>query len=140
MTHRLGITLTQITVADKTNDIGAMMDLLSKLIGEGNVFATGTHCTHGELAREILDQGGHCLFVVKRHQFQLHEDMESLFEEPLPLLEGKTWPTAQTVDAAHGHTELGRLQATTMLNDCVNWPDVNPVPQLRRQVVDKKTG
>ncbi len=138
--HRLGVTLAQIAVADKTNEIGAMMDLLSKLVVEGHVFTTDALLTQRELAREILDRDGDFLFIVKRNQPQLYEDIELLFEPPLPLLKGETWPAAETVDAAHGRIERRRLQASTMLNEYVNWPGVEQVFQLERQVVEKKTG
>jgi len=138
--HQLGITLAQIAVADKTNEIGAMLDLLSKLVVEGHVFTTDALLTQRELAREILDRGGDFVFIVKRNQPQLYEDIEFLFKPPLPLLKGESWPTAETVDSGHGRIERRRLQTSTMLNEYVNWPGVEQVFQLERQVVEKKTG
>jgi predicted transposase YbfD/YdcC len=138
--HQLGITLAQIAVGDKTNEIGAMLDLLSKLVVEGHVFTTDALLTQRELAREILDRDGDFVFIVKRNQPQLYEDIEFLFEPPLPLLKGESWPTAETVDAAHGRIERRRLQTSTMLNEYVNWPGVEQVFQLERQVIEKKTG
>lgn len=138
--HRLGITLTQIAVADKTNEIGAVLDLLSTLVVEGHVFTADALLTQRELAREILNRDGDFVFVVKRNQPQLYEDIEFLFEPPLPLLKGESWPTAETVDAAHGRIERRRLQTSTMLNEYVNWPGVEQVFRLERQVIEKKTG
>lgn len=138
--HQLGITLAQIAVADKTNEIGAMLDLLSELVVEGHVFTTDALLTQRELAREILDRGGDFVFIVKRNQPQLYEDIEYLFEPPLPLLKGESWPTAETFDAGHGRIERRRLQTSTMLNEYVNWPGVEQVFQLERQVTNKKTG
>jgi predicted transposase YbfD/YdcC len=136
----LGITLAQIAVADKTNEIGVMLDLLSKLVVEGHVFTTDALLTQRELAREILDRGGDFVFIVKRNQPQLYEDIEFLFEPPLPLLKGESWPTAETTDFGHGRIERRRLQTSTMLNEYVNWPGVEQVFELKRQVVEKKTG
>jgi predicted transposase YbfD/YdcC len=138
--HRLGITLTQVAVADKTNEIGTMLDLLSELAVEGHVFTTDALLTQRGLAREILKQDGDFVFLVKRNQPQLYEDIEFLFEPPLPLLRGETWPTAETVDAAHGRIERRHLQTSTMLNEYVDWPGVEQVFRLERQVIEKKTG
>jgi predicted transposase YbfD/YdcC len=138
--HQLGITLAQIAVADKTNEIGAVLDLLSKLVVEGHVFTTDALLTQRELAREILDRGGDFVFIVKRNQPQLYEDIEFLFKPPLPLLKGESWPTAETVDSGHGRIERRRLQTSTMLNGYVNWPGVEQVFQIERQVIEKKTG
>lgn len=138
--HQLGITLAQIAVADKTNEIGAMLDLLSELVVEGHVFTTDALLTQRDLAREILDREGDFVFIVKRNQPQLYEDIEFLFEPPLPLLRGESWPTAETIDIGHGRIERRRLQTSTMLNEYVNWPGVRQVFQLERRVVEKKTG
>jgi predicted transposase YbfD/YdcC len=138
--HRLGVTLTQIAVADKSNEIGSMLDLLSRLVVEGHVFTSDALLTQRELAREILRRDGDFVFLVKRNQPQLYEDITFLFEPPLPLLRGDSWPTAETVDAAHGRIERRRLQSSTMLNDYVNWPGAEQVFRLQRQVTEKKTG
>jgi predicted transposase YbfD/YdcC len=138
--HQLGITLAQIAVADKTNEIGAMLDLLSELVVEGHVFTTDALLTQRGLAREILNRGGDFVFIVKRNQPQLYEDIEFLFQPPLPLLKGESWPIAETVDFGHGRIERRRLQTSTLLNEYVNWPGVEQVFQLERQVTDKKTG
>jgi len=118
--HQLGITLAQIAVADKTNEIGAMLDLLSQPVVEGHVFTTDALLTQRDLPREILDREGDFVFIVKRNQPQLYEDIEFLFEPPLPLLRGESWPTAETVDIGHGRIERRRLQISTMLNEYVN--------------------
>jgi len=140
MAHQLGITLAQIAVADKTNEIGVMLDLLSELVVEGHVFTTDALLTQRELAREILDRGGDYVFIVKRNQPQVYEDIEFLFEPPLPVLKGESWSTAETFDAGHGRIERRSLQTSTMLNEYVNWPGVEQVFQLERQVTNKKTG
>jgi predicted transposase YbfD/YdcC len=138
--HRLGVTLAQIAVGDKTNEISVVLDLLGELVVKGHVFTTDALLTQQALAREILDRDGDYVFVVKQNQPQLYEDIEYLFQPPLPLLKGETWPVAETVDAAHGRIERRRLQASTMLNEYVEWPGVQQVFRLERQVIQKKTG
>lgn len=140
MIHQLGITLAQIAVADKTNEIGTVLDLLGKLVVEGHVFTTDALLTQRELAGEILNREGDFVFIVKRNQPQLYNDIEILFEPPRPRLKGESWATAETLDAGHGRIERRRLQASTMLNEYVDWPGVEQVFQLERQVTEKKTG
>lgn len=138
--HRLGVTLGQIAVGDHTNEISVVLDLLSELVVKGHVFTTDALLTQQALAREILGRGGDYVFVVKQNQPQLYEDIEYLFQPPLPLLKGENWPVAETVDAAHGRIERRRLQTSTMLNEYVEWPGVQRVFRLERQVIQKKTG
>ena len=137
---RLGITLAQIAVGDKTNEIGSAPDLLCKLVIEGHVFTADALLTQRELAREILAQDGDYVFIVKQNQPQLYADIELLFEEPPAPQLTATWTTAKTVDAAHGRIEIRRLAASTELNDYVNWPGVAQVFRVERQVIEKKTG
>jgi predicted transposase YbfD/YdcC len=49
--------LTHVAVADKANEIGTVLELLSKLVVEGYFFTTNALLTQRELAREILKQG-----------------------------------------------------------------------------------
>ena len=93
--HQLGLTLAQVAVQDKTNEIGVVRDLLSKLVVEGYVFTTDALLTQQELAADILERGGDYVFVVKRNQPQLHADIALLFESPPPLPRGETWPEAE---------------------------------------------
>jgi predicted transposase YbfD/YdcC len=138
--HQAGITLRQIAVSNKTNEIGVVTDLLSKLVVEGHVFTTDALLTQRELAQEILDRGGDFVFVVKQNQPQLYEDIALLFEARPPLLVGESWPTVETIDAAHGRIECRQLQTSKALNDYLDWPGVAQVFRLERRKVEKKTG
>ncbi len=138
--QRLGITLAQIAVADKTNEIGVARDLLCKLVIEGHVFTADALLTQRELAREILAQDGDYVFIVKQNQPQLYEDIALLFEKPLAAHPEESWAAAETVDSGHGRIELRRLESSTLLNDYVDWPGVAQVFQVKRRVVKKKTG
>jgi hypothetical protein len=101
----LGLTLAQVAVQDKTNEIGVVRDLLSKLVVEGHVFTADALLTQRELATDILARGGDYVFVVKRNQPQLHADIALLFASPPPRPRGETWPAAERGTAAHGRIE-----------------------------------
>jgi len=138
--HQLGLTLAQVAVQDKTNEIGVVRDLVSKLVVEGHVFTADALLTQRELAADILERGGDYVFVVKRNQPQLHADITLLFESPPPLPRSKTWPEAERGTAAHGRIERRWLTSSTLLNDYVDFPGVQQVFRVRRRVIDKKTG
>jgi DDE_Tnp_1-associated len=58
LSHRLGLTLYQQAVSDKTNEIGALPQVLSALVLEGRVLTMDAmHCQR-ETAKEIVDRGG----------------------------------------------------------------------------------
>jgi len=56
--HRLGATLGQVGVPDKTNEIGAATAFLRTLALEGRVVTAEALLTQREVARTILDGGG----------------------------------------------------------------------------------
>ncbi len=56
--HRMGITLGQVAVDDKTNEITAVQDLLKELILEGRVLTMDALLTQKEVARTIREKRG----------------------------------------------------------------------------------
>jgi hypothetical protein len=58
VSHRLGITLGQVSVDDKTNEITAVQELLEGLVLKGRVVTVDALLTQKEVARTILQKGG----------------------------------------------------------------------------------
>lgn len=56
--HRLHLTLGQVAVDDKTNEITAVQDLLAGLVLEGRVVTVDALLTQKEVARTIRQKGG----------------------------------------------------------------------------------
>lgn len=138
--HQLAVTLMQVAVDDKSNEIPTAGELLAYLEVKGQVFTMDALLTQRDLAQTILDRQGHYLFVVKDNQPHLRQDIELLFTEPPPRSKQDLWPAATTTDTAHGRIETRWLQATTALNDYLDWPGVQQVFQLVRKRTDKRRG
>jgi predicted transposase YbfD/YdcC len=139
--QQLGLTLRQIAVPDKTNEIGAVLDLLSHLVVKGHVFTTDALLTQRKLARAILEQEGEYVFIVKDNQPQLREDIALLFASLSATRPAADDPSyAKTVEAGHGRIERRCLRTSTALNDYVDWPGVAQVFQVERRVIKKRTG
>jgi predicted transposase YbfD/YdcC len=132
--HGLGITLGQLAVPDKTNEIGAIVDLLGMLIIKGCVITTDALLTQVKVAQTILAREGDYVFIVKENQKTLYEDIQLLFESPPPLLRGQSWPQSETTNKRHGRLEIRSLTAATTLNDYLTWPGVQQVFQVTRTV------
>jgi DDE family transposase len=58
LSHRLGLTLHQQAVADKTNEIGAIQEVLAALVLEGRVVTVDALLCQREIARTIIAKGG----------------------------------------------------------------------------------
>jgi hypothetical protein len=58
LSHRLGLTLHQQAVADKTNEIGAIQQVLSSLVLEGRVVTVDAMLCQRKVAAAIVARGG----------------------------------------------------------------------------------
>jgi predicted transposase YbfD/YdcC len=138
LAHRLGLTLAQQAVADKTNEIPVALELLRHVVLEGRVVTMDALLTQRPIAHQIVDAGGDYVMLVKDNQPQLRADIATVFA--LPPLAGETRTAAATVDSGHGRIEQRRLQTSDILVGYSDWPGLAQVFQLERQVIKKKTG
>jgi hypothetical protein len=58
LSHRLGLTLLQHAVPEKTNEIGAIQEVLAALVLEGRVVTMDAMLCQREVAETILGKGG----------------------------------------------------------------------------------
>ncbi len=75
LAHRVGLTLAQQAVDDKTNEIPVALDLLRHLVLEGRIVTMDALLTQRQIAQHIVDAGGDYVMVVKENQPQLLEDI-----------------------------------------------------------------
>jgi predicted transposase YbfD/YdcC len=142
--HRLRRTFTQLGVDDKTNEIGAMPELLADLVIAGRVFTMDALLTQREIAQTIVNNRGDYVMIAKDNQPTLRADIATLFE-PEICTPGFSPPakdlrTAPTINKGHGRLEYRTLQASTALNEYLDWPGVQQVFRLDRKTIILKTG
>jgi predicted transposase YbfD/YdcC len=91
------------------------------------------------LCLAILLAGGDYLFIVKKNQPQLYEDLRLLFA-PLPPLKRAgegilklPEQQAQTTDKGHGRLEIRSIRVSSELKGYSNWPGLEQVFEIRRR-------
>jgi len=136
--HRLGLTLAQQAVADKTNEIPVVLELLRQMVLEGRVITMDALLTQRQIAQQILEAGGDYVMAVKNNQPQLLEDIQTVFA--LAPIAGEQRTAAETLELGHGRIEQRTLQTSTVLVGYSNWPGLAQVFQVERQIIIKKTG
>jgi predicted transposase YbfD/YdcC len=136
--HRLGLTLAQQAVDDKTNEMFAIEDLLDVLVLKGRIVTVDALNTQRFVAQTILDWDADYVMLVKENHPEMLADIELLFQE-LPVV-AETVTQAGSVDAGHGRIERRQLVASTALADYLDWPGLEQVFRLERTVTLKKTG
>jgi predicted transposase YbfD/YdcC len=136
--HRLGLTLAQQAVADKTNEIPVVLELLRHVVLSGRVITMDALLTQRQIAQQIVDAGGDYVMAVKNNQPQLLEDIQTVFA--LAPIAGEQRTAAETLELGHGRIEQRTLQTSTVLMGYSHWPGLAQVFQVERQIIIKKTG
>lgn len=137
LSHRLGVVVAQLGVADKSHELGHLGPLLEALALGGRVVTADALHTHESVARAIIERGGDYLLPVKGNQPALRSDIALVFAHASELAE--TMTAAQTTDCHGDRVETRRLRASTALQGYLAWPGHAQVLELSRLVTNKRT-
>jgi predicted transposase YbfD/YdcC len=123
----LGITLRQVAVGTKENEIVAAPRLLNELELEGVVVSGDAMFAQRALSCQIREAGGDYCWIVKDNQPTLLDDLKLLFSPALPVAAGWSpipldFTTAQTVEKQHGRIDERYLTTSSLLTDYTDWP------------------
>jgi len=140
-----GVTLAQIAVASKQNEISAAPTLLSWVDLRNKVVIGDALHTQRQISIQIGKAGGNYLWTVKGNQPQLLQDLQDWFDPNVPILPGmgcppKDFQSATLISKGHGRLEVRTLITSSQLNDFLDWPFLQQVFQLQRTVTISKTG
>jgi predicted transposase YbfD/YdcC len=142
VSHKLGLTLAQCSVDgepdDKTNEIGAMPEILQNLVLEGRIITADAMHTQRETCQTIVDGGGDYVMIVKDNQHKLLDDVMTTFHGPFSSMLRKSSDT--TLDAGHGRIEERHLTVSDELPHYMDWPGLKQVFMVERSTTIKKTG
>lgn len=139
LSQRLGLTLLQQAVADKTNEIGVIEALLKGLFLQGKIVTCDALLTQRKVAKTIVDEGGDYVMVVKENQPELRAIVEGAIAG-IPFYREET-EVGASLDCGHGRIEERKLVATSVLSGQEEiWPGLEQVFQIERQIVEKKSG
>jgi predicted transposase YbfD/YdcC len=137
VSHRLGLTLKQQAVSDKTNEIPVLPDILKNLALAGKVLTMDALNTQRETAQTIIDNKADYVMAVKENQPQLLEQIETVFQYPEQKAEQRQ--TAEQFDLSRGRIEMRRLTASSILSGYSDWPGLAQVFKLEREVSFKNS-
>lgn len=140
-----GVALAQVAIESKQNEISAAPTLLEYVDLRNKVVVGDALHTQRGLSIQIGKAGGDFLWTVKGNHPQLLQDLVDWFDPQVELLPGmgcppKDFTTASTTNKEHGRIEVRTLTASSQLNDFLDWPFLQQVFKLERQVTICKTG
>ena len=141
-----GLVLLQMVVEkDKENASVVAPKLRKSLDLRGKVVVGAALHTQRTLSVEIVQAGGHFVWIVKDNQPNTRQALAQLLAPPPPPLPGQGQPsldfqTAKTVDKQAGRLEERTLTVSSLLNDYLDWPHLGQVFKLERRVTQLATG
>ena len=106
--HGSGLVCGQVQVADKTNEIPAVRDLLAGMDLAGRIVTADAMHTQTETARLIVGEGADYLLTAKDNQTEMLDDIRALDWERAAAGE------CETVDRAHGRIDIRRCRAVEL--------------------------
>lgn len=137
--HGLGITLSHEAVAEKSNEIPALPELLSRLILQGRVLTVDALHTQRELAAWLGKQQAHYVMIAKRNQPELLASIQREFDPTDPeAATEQDRETCVSTDYGHGRRERRGLTLVSVTDFQVDWPGVEQVFRLERTTLRKR--
>lgn len=139
-----GITLGQVAVGAKTNEITAMPQLLELLDLRDKIVTTDAMGCQKEIAKTIVKGGGDYILAVKDNQPTLHVEIQAAFAQA-PASKPRSSRSSTTADKGHGRYEqrmVRVLPARDYLSaaQCAAWLGVLTVVMVTRVVWCQATG
>lgn len=137
VSQKLGLTIAQREVGEKTNEIPVLQEMLKQLVIEGKILTMDAMHTQRETAEIIVEKGADYVMVVKENQGNLLEEIQTLFHNPIST---PRTTCAEETNVGHGRVEFRRLIASSDLVGYCSWPGHQQVFILERVITDKLTG
>jgi predicted transposase YbfD/YdcC len=138
-----GLTLGQVAVDTKSNEITALSQLLELLDLHDKIVTIDAIGCQKEIARMIVDSGGDYILAVKANQPTLHTDLQTAFAQaPAPKLRSSR--RATTFEKGHGRYEqrsVAVLPAQEYLSAAQTalWAGVLTLVMVTREVWEQAT-
>jgi predicted transposase YbfD/YdcC len=138
------LTLGQVAVSDKSNEITAIPRLLELLDLSGAVVTIDAMGCQKEIARQVREGDGHYVLAVKDNQERLMEDVQACFAAELDKADDESsYSYHETVERGHGRRESRQyftIESPSGIRDQAMWEDLRTVSMVvsERQVAGEE--
>jgi predicted transposase YbfD/YdcC len=132
----LGLSIGQVKVDDKSNEITAIPDLLDLIDIKGATVTIDAIGTQYEIADKIVAKGGHFALKVKKNQPELLRNIKSQFSSYNNLYGNDKVQYKKTIEKDHGRVEIREyflIYDTEKIKDKSKWKSVNALAYVRVQ-------
>ena len=126
----VGLSIGQVKVDDKSNEITAIPDLLDLLEIEGAIITIDAIGTQEDIVNKIIDKGAHYVLPVKDNQRELRKQIKSQFESYNNLYGNPEVFHTKTTEKDHGRIEEREYflcYDTSKIKDKEKWKTVKAI-------------
>lgn len=102
----IGLSIGQIKVEDKSNEITAIPELLDLLEIEGATITIDAIGTQEKIVNKIVQKGAHYVLKAKENQKELRKDIKKYFEKQYNLYGNNEIQYCKSVEKEHGRNEI----------------------------------
>ena len=139
-----GIVLMQVEVDGKENEIVAAPRLLKSVDLQGKIVTGDAMFAQRDLSEIVVAGGGEYVWTVKDNQPSLRAEIEAAFaieegQTALPVMRND-FQCAKTIEKGHGRIEARRLTASSQMKGYLQWPHLEQVFRIEREVEELSTG
>ena len=138
--HQSGIVLGQCKVAEKSNEITAIPQLLDDLYLAGSIVTLDALGTQTSIAQKIIDKKADYVLALKGNQGQLHADVAEWFDwADQQQFHDMPHTYAQTVNKNHGRIEIRQCWALSdprafeVIRHHDGWAGLQSIVRVKRE-------
>lgn len=138
-----GISIGQVKVNDKSNEITAIPDLLDLIDIKDSTITIDAIGSQRQIVEKIIDKQGNYCLSVKENQRALHNDIKNYFDAFIDDKEElQRINTYETVEKSHGRIETRKYYISDNLyyiNDADKWKDLSAIGMVIQTREEKGT-
>jgi predicted transposase YbfD/YdcC len=135
--NKNNISVGQLTVSEKSNEITAIPKLLDLIAVEGCIVTIDAMGCQKDIAKKIVDRNADYILQVKDNQKGLREQVQDTF---------KTLPvetTHEELDSGHGRIEVRKCDVISdleLIEQRDYWKNIQSVVRITAEIYDKQSG
>lgn len=136
----IGVTIGQIKVSEKSNEITAIPVLLDLIDIEDATITIDAIGTQEEIINKIVDKKGHYVLKVKENQRELRKDIKKYFDKQNNLYGNKEIKYYKTMEKDHGRGELREYFLSyniETIREKEKWKTVKAIAYVKVQTMEK---
>ena len=134
----VGLSISQVKVDDKSNEITAIPNLLELIDIKGSTITIDAIGTQEEIVNKIVDKKAHYVLKVKENQKSLYKDIKKYFNKQYNLYGNKEIKYKKTIEKDHGRAEIREYFLSynvDTITDKEKWKTVKAIAYVKVQTM-----